>query len=651
MAEDLTTATMDTPASEEESTVPVPLQPPEPTIGQPVTTHHQPTPPLASTSGSLGAPPRPPTPKPTPAPTPAPTPSPTPAPNPDPCETVREPVKINLTNAIVLRPDGRNYLQNRSVLPTYLQSLPFAFEVVNKTLRPGGTADNQRKYNIGNRSARLLFCSTVDSGLYTSEFYLDAAIVTADELWSRLQKRFQKTTGLFQEQAINAWLAYTFDTSLSIEQNIELYNRLVFTLNESRANIPSTAISSRLLNSLPPDYGPFKQAWSTRQEDDKELATLMELIRAGAARRAIEDGVTDVTTLVSRFRRMNMRGRRVSGRRPRPPPRRYYHATRQQTTTRRTVVTCWNCGRVGHKSTACRSPRRTKQQSPQQQQTQEPTQQSPQRRNRRGRPTPRANFAEVFMCEASVEPPRAGSARLVVDSGSTHNCLSDPALFDEIKTLSASREVRLAGSSSPTAEGCGPATLIVRQGDKLVEMKLKNALFVPGMNVNLLSVGQLSTEGYRIGFTPDGISISTGRVKIIAKKSNGLYVLNIKAPARVNNAEASEEDAVSLRLAHETLSHISIDKVKKTLELQGIPYQDDFTECDACLKGKLHKQPSRPKPTFAKADRPGRLFADTCDTTETSLSGNRHFLCIVDDHTRFRAVYFLKHKGEAAQHI
>ena len=184
------------------------------------------------------------------------------------------------------------------------------------------------------------------------------------------------------------------------------------------------------------------------------------------------------------------------------------------------------------------------------------------------------------------------------------------------------------------------------QGDELVEIVLKSALFVPDMNTNLLSVSQLTADGYHLKFTKEGISISSGRTKVLAKKINGLYVLDLKIPANVNAASSTDPDAVSLRACHEALAHIGINKVRQTLTAQGIPFIDDFDECDACLRGEQHKQPNRPKPDDVRASRPGRLWSDVCSATESSMSDRRHFLCIIDDHSRFRSVYFLKQKSE-----
>lgn len=373
---------------------------------------------------------------------------------------------MNLSSTVILRADGKNFQQYLTVTPSVLQSLPHAYQVVTRTLLPGGNAEQQRNYDVGNQNGRLYFATSVEPSLYTAEFYHDAAIVTADEQWSRLKSRFQNTTGLFQEQAISAWLAFSFDMSSTIAKNIDTYKHLVFTLTESNAGIPSKAITSRLLTSLPSDFDSFKQAWSARAEEDKQYEALIELIRAEAARKAIEAGVTDVTTLVTRFQRMRGASNRMRGNQQQGM---VQQSSRQQS-TRRTVITCWSCGGRGHRADQCFSSSRTTQSSNSQQQNQQTAQARPPRRDRRGRPRPHANFSEVFMseCEVSESPSAASSGRMVVDSGSTHHCLASIDYFDECKTMSDSREVRLGNSSTLKTHGCGPATLIVRQGNKLV---------------------------------------------------------------------------------------------------------------------------------------------------------------------------------------
>ena len=107
-------------------------------------------------------------------------------------------------------------------------------------------------------------------------------------------------------------------------------------------------IFSRLLTSLPRDWQSFKSAWSTRSEDQKSLASLIELIRSEAARRAIEDGVLDVTTLMARVGLRRRGGRRPSGR---PFIQRRYFKTRHQLSylNNNTMLGVWSTGTQGKK--------------------------------------------------------------------------------------------------------------------------------------------------------------------------------------------------------------------------------------------------------------------------------------------------------------
>lgn len=145
--------------------------------------------------------------------------------------------------------------------------------------------------------------------------------------------------------------------------------------------------------------------------------------------------------------------------------------------------------------------------------------------------------------------------------------------------------------------------------------------------------------------------MSSGRSKVTTKLCNGLYVLDVQTPVKIETVNIIEEGTVSLKECHEALAHIGIEKVKKTLKSSGIPFINDFVECDARLRGKQHRQPSRSKPDFARAEQPGRMYADTCDVTEYSINGNKHFLCICDDYCQYRCVYCIPSKKQVPECI
>jgi hypothetical protein len=219
--------------------------------------------------------------------------------------------------------------------------------------------------------------------------------------------------------------------------------------------------------------------------------------------------------------------------------------------------------------------------------------------------------------------------------------------------------VKLGGSKSLLAEGSGTIRFTVHGQDHMVEIELKDVLFVPRMRRNLISVSKLSDDGYTIICDQDGLTISDGKTTIKTDRENDLFLLS--AEDIVEKGPQSGECLIakfgpnthklSVMLAHRALGHVSKEKVLKTLERANIKYTDDMTTCDACIQGKQHRATYRSKPEKALAQSKGFCHADLCTAPVESLGGNKYFLCITDEFSKFRAVYFLKAKSDAADSI
>ena len=428
---------------------------------------------------------------------------------------------------------------------------------------------------------------------------------------------------------MNAWMAFEYDSNKPLEENIFTYKKLTYALKGCGLDIKDNTLFARLLTVLPRDWHAFRSSWNTKPEPERSMQNLLLMMRNEVAQRKLEEGVQEITALTAKT---------TIRRRRRYVPQHFQQSkqstSRNQSTsyTRKTEITCWTCGGKNHTSRVC----------PKRQQRKKP---------KTGAPT--ANFSQVFMAEVSSGANARGSTKFVVDSGSTHHILNDPRFFETLTPLANTREIRLANSTTLQAQGVGDAILNVHNGKRVVKIRLLKALYAPSINTALISVSQLCSESrYKVVISPQRASIITGKGKATAHVENGLYVLTTTSDdAECLQTQAGSAICRSLKKAHSALAHINRKKVEKVLKMEGIKYVDDLHDCLACVQGKQHKPTFKSKPNFCRASRPGYCHADLCSASQTSLGGANHFLAITDDFSKFRKVYFLKTKDEAADCI
>lgn len=103
---------------------------------------------------------------------------------------------------------------------------------------------------------------------------------------------------------------------------------------------------------------------------------------------------------------------------------------------------------------------------------------------------------------------------------------------------------------------------------------------------------------------------------------------------------------LSLTKWHEKFAHQNIKYVKEILDRNEIKYSGQETEkCVSCLEGKAIVLPFQSSETVTS--KVGELVhADLMSSPVLSLGKSKYALVIKDDFSKFRTVYFLKHKDE-----
>lgn len=126
--------------------------------------------------------------------------------------------KVRFNPALVLREDGRIFLEWKVAIPSLMQAEAYASEVLTEEIKL-----EDANYATGNRNASTIFLNTIHPNLMLSLFYGDSATVSATQMWKTVKDQLTRQTRSYQEQAITAWMAYEFDTTKTAEDKLLYY--------------------------------------------------------------------------------------------------------------------------------------------------------------------------------------------------------------------------------------------------------------------------------------------------------------------------------------------------------------------------------------------------------------------------------------------
>jgi hypothetical protein len=174
----------------------------------------------------------------------------------------------------------------------------------------------------------------------------------------------------------------------------------------------------------------------------------------------------------------------------------------------------------------------------------------------------------------------------------------------------------------------------------------KQALYVPSLSNNLISVSQLDKDGHQIHFGDRKALISKNQHHLSASEDNNLYVLNLD-PVTIESSLLAEETA---GLWHQRLGHLAPRKFKQLSKLvDGLHIARSSTDerCSTCAASKSIRA------SFATSSHTATHPLDTVSVdlagpmqTE-SIGGARFFLIIVDLYSKYYWVALLRRKSDA----
>ena len=233
-----------------------------------------------------------------------------------------------------------------------------------------------------------------------------------------------------------------------------------------------------------------------------------------------------------------------------------------------------------------------------------------------------------------------------VDSGASSHLTGNRAWFTELHQC-VPCTVTVADRGTLTCTQRGTVVLGTQRG----RITVRNALYVPSLAVNLLSVSAIVNTGMRVRFTKKGCSIRTARDELVVEAVAHNNIYSVRAAAQPSLAAysvtAGTSEPLSWVTIHARMGHLNPRAVQTMLDkgmVLGLTAPSagspaDIDQCAGCLAGKTHRRPF-PVQSSHRATQPLQLVhSDVCGPIQTDSDGKesakRYIITFIDDYSRF----------------
>ena len=230
-----------------------------------------------------------------------------------------------------------------------------------------------------------------------------------------------------------------------------------------------------------------------------------------------------------------------------------------------------------------------------------------------------------------------------VDSGATKHICNDERFFNSLR--GSNQTVNVANDQKEAVKGVGDISF--KTDDK--SLRMEEALLVPGLSANLLSVSAVVDKGLEVTFNHKGCFVkdNQGDVILTAHREGGLFAFE------VNESNGQEHAALAVtasqELWHRRFGHLCVTQMKQLeSNVTGLNVSTIAPmNCEVCIKGKMKRN------HFSRSDTPraseplALIHSDLMGPMNIpTFGGRRYILLFVDDFSRKIFIYVLRRKSE-----
>ena len=232
----------------------------------------------------------------------------------------------------------------------------------------------------------------------------------------------------------------------------------------------------------------------------------------------------------------------------------------------------------------------------------------------------------------------------ILDSGATSNIISSRNCPQFTNTHS----IQLSDGRVLSATNIGTI-----QAGNLI---LNDVLFCPEIDVNIISIGDLTKSGYTINFSNNKCYIMLGNecIYTLLKSNNNIYTINLPCKLiRDNNSSSLHFSSNSNSIIHQRFGHISntqVSLLKKFISDCGqeIPPTQKFDyDCDICPQSNFKRMGIKHTNISVKTSKILEVVhMDIWSATTISNDGFKYLSTYTDDFSRYSTIFPLKNKSD-----
>ena len=459
------------------------------------------------------------------------------------------------------------------------------------------TKDRKARANIG-----LL--------LEDNQLHLVRKETTAKGMWTSLQRYHEKSTLSNKVSLLRRICNLKLSEGGNMEKHLIQMQDLIDQLASLGETLAEQLTVALFLSSLPESYRTLITALETRPEDDLTIELVKNKLLEEYARRNNNSGDT-YSSEQKALKANEGHGKAAASANP----------------VMHKPITCFFCKKPNHVKKECRKYIEWKRKNP----------------DHKAKTVTEyvhaADDDELDLCFRACGTVLTDA--WCIDSGATSHMCNSREFFTDI-TEHQGQVVLANGVKLPTA-GIGEGYIqCVRQNGECQRIKITDVLYVPQLKGNLLSVRKLTAKDFVIEFEGDRCKIIKEILCVAtATEGKGLYELNVSDTVlAVKNCDEKN----CIHAWHNRFGHRDHEAIKRLVH-----HANDFhiepcsapMLCECCIQAKMHRKPFPQKTTSRSPEILDLVHSDVCGPMQTATpSGNRYFLTMIDDHSRYTKLLF-----------